>query len=264
MNLQHKSKIIFFFIFTLLILLPIIRASNATTSTYTIESYSTATAVSNASSSSYNSETMTGGGQATNGTTTTYTFSTTSSPSTETEETDTTEDATSSSSSSSSSSGAGISSVRTYNLDITSEGIESDYGEDDTLILTVGDEEFELQITSISKDSVFLYIIDMDITISISEGHTKKADLNWDGVYDIFITPSNIEEDESVTLLIKLYSVEEDINIEEVEVLTDEEQEAIFEQEEKEDFIQMLTIISIIVFVIFLGIYLYFILRKKH
>jgi hypothetical protein len=260
---MKKATITIFFI---LIFLQIVLATNTTTDSFNIESYSTGISGDSSTTSTYNAQISTNTQGTGPGSSSSYNFesstitmgngSTSTSPATTT--------STSSSSSSSSSSGVGISGVKTYNLDITTEGIESDYGEDDTLILTVGDQEFELQITSISKDSVFLYIVDEDKTITISDGHTKKADLNWDGVYDIFITPSNIEEDESITLFIKLYSIEEDIDIEEVEVLTDEEQEAIFEQEELDEGGRILTLIGIVVAVICLMVFIYYILRKKH
>jgi hypothetical protein len=252
-------------IFFILLLLPIALATNTTTDSFSIASHSTGISGDSSTTSTYNAQTSTNTQGTGSGSTSSYNFES-STITIMNGSTSTTTTSTTTSSSSSSSSSASDSNTKrradTYNIEITSEGLEYEFIEDDVLVLTIEEQEFTLELTSISKDAVYFYIVDEDKTITIDEGHTKKVDLNWDGVYDVFITPSSIEEDESITLFIKLYSIEEDIGIEEAEVLTEEEQEAIFKQEELEDWKKILTILGIIIGVIGLIIIAYFVKKK--
>ncbi|MAG78676.1 hypothetical protein CL616_04915 [archaeon] len=234
-------KTTIFSIFLLLAFLPLVMAVNTSSSTYNVDTFSTVISSNEATSGGYDAQTTMGVILPTNGTTSTYTFSTITTNTSATGTTDGNEttpdagDGTATTTTTASSSTTTTRTADTYNIAITDAGSKDDYIEDDELVLTVGSEKFTLEVTSIKDDTVFLYVADQDRTISIASGTKKKADLNFDGVYDVFITASEVTEDGIATLFIELYSEKEDLTeeVEEVEVLTEEEQKELFIEEGK-------------------------------
>jgi len=233
------KKLCLLIIMTILLSSVAVMAINATTTNFTLDTFGTVISSNEAASSGYDAQTTTGIGTATNGTTTTYTFSTSTTNTTATGVTN--QNYTAPEPGDGGTTPASIT-VTTeeedpYNIELTEDGAEYSYAEDDEIVLNIGDNEFTLQLTSIDDKSIIFYIVDQDKSISIGENSKKKADLDGDGLYDVFITVTDATESGTVTLFFELYSQAVDLaeEIEEAEVLTEEEQEAVFEEEALED-----------------------------
>ena len=249
-------------------LLPLAFAYNATTSTYIIEASSTGIVTSNATTSTYHIEES--GSKPTvanNGSTASYAFSVGGSQvfycgdgHCNNEETlascekdctievagrQTQGASASSGSSSSTTDSTSTRKTKTFNIEITDEPTQSTFIDGDKLILKLEDREIELEVLEVNSKKVTLYVTEEERAIAIYEGHKKKADLNWDGVYDVFITIDSLE-DGTATITIELYSEAEDVGIEEAEEVEPEVVEQLLaEQETKKIFWGVWILISL-------------------
>jgi hypothetical protein len=113
----------------------------------------------------------------------------------------------------------------TYDAGELTDDYTKSLSEGENLDFTIGGEEFTIEMTDVGSESIDVTIEGTEVNIKV--GAKKKVDLDGDGLYDIFITCSSIE-DGSAEIKIQLYSAVEDD-------LTDEDSESEVGSEEEEE-----------------------------
>lgn len=85
-------------------------------------------------------------------------------------------------------------------------GTEKTIAAGDKLSMEVAGEDYELKLNSVGSTSVTLYLSGVGDSVTISEGSTKKLDLDGDGDYDVFVKCEDITSTNKAKLKVSLYS----------------------------------------------------------